>query len=287
MTWFSAVHDFLESVGNILPGHSDASAEVVASCHYNSKRHGAIRVGIDGHNRRYLTFDNDPGWTEAVVPCSGPAPKRVQSNDCEDDEVRSKYGCSAASIDPGHVPAPLQRLAASCREKPQNVLFLGLGGGFYQTYLESRCPGSKIVTLEENANVINAAKDFFGFKGEVVGEGASTGLPRLVKEGRHFDAVVSDMGQHRMSKQDASDVAHLLGKQGTLHVEWCYDGRQQHLKDLQSFFGDVTEENDHECVWYAAQRAADAAVAAAAKAADAVDAAANLQGSNDNSLSTS
>lgn len=38
-------------------------------------------------------------------------------------------------------------------------------GGYYQSYLAKQCPGSTILTVENNATVVAAARDFFGFEG--------------------------------------------------------------------------------------------------------------------------
>jgi len=246
--------------------------EAEFSCRFKSGGRGGLRVNIDKHNHRELSFDDGHGGLEGTIVCQGNAPKRLgrsskspteKENDCEDPAIRRAFKCQNPDWMSGDWPHEdsatfLSPLTAKCRHQPMKVLFLGLGPGSMHTHLAGRCPGSEMLSLEKNATVVDAAKAFFGFRGEVVQEGAASGMHRLRDTGRHFDAIVSDMGHHRMTKEDVSRASQLLESDGVLLDKWCFAGRQRHMRVLRRFFPDVVEEEKNGCAYYTARKTARA-----------------------------
>ena len=79
------------------------------------------------------------------------------------------------SIGPTHVPQMIKALRP-LQPATNPKLFQSFSihdpvplvpGGYYQSYLYNQCPGSTILTVESNPTVVAAARDFFGFEGEM------------------------------------------------------------------------------------------------------------------------
>eukprot|EP00931_Biecheleriopsis_adriatica_P063440 TRINITY_DN38422_c0_g1_i2.p1 TRINITY_DN38422_c0_g1~~TRINITY_DN38422_c0_g1_i2.p1 ORF type:complete len:284 (-),score=75.43 TRINITY_DN38422_c0_g1_i2:13-864(-) len=267
---FSVLGDVLSFFLDHLPSTLNSAVSSSESCQYHSGGHDGISVSFGKYNVRRLVFEDDPGYIEATMPCAGPKPHLLrwpwsdvpQQLSCEDPAVRSKFKCSASVLDDsdGGWPDKWQSLVDSCKAAPQKVLFLGLGGGYYQTYLASHCPDSETLTLEPNPTVIQAAKDYFGFSGDVVPFSAASGMERLLGEGQQYDSIVSDMGQHQLSDIELARAQKLLKPGGTFFFQWCYGGsRNQEMKldKMMDYFVDVSMQNgsDGACVFYSAQKA--------------------------------
>ncbi|CAJ1378874.1 unnamed protein product [Effrenium voratum] len=239
------------------------------SCHYHSGGHGAIRVVIGSDNVRSLVFDDDPGFREATIACKGrkphllrwPLSKAPATLSCEDPAVKTRFRCEAPDIDKTDWPGQWVAWLETCRMRPQKVLFLGLGGGYYQSYLAAQCPGSQVLTLENNATVLAAARDYFGFQGDVMLADATDGMKYLQSKGVKFDAVISDMGQRPIEDDDLLLAQKLLRPGGTFLFQWCYGGLRKHemkLDKMMDFFVDVSAvaDKDGRCTFYAAEKAA-------------------------------
>ncbi|CAE7572119.1 pkd2 [Symbiodinium sp. CCMP2592] len=180
------------------------------------------------------------GYVEASVACTGSKPhllrwpwsKAPEHLSCEDPAVRDKYRCEAPNIDKTDWPVQWVPWLEQCRIRPQKILFLGLGGGYYQSYLASQCPASRTLTLENNATIVEAARDFFGFQGDVMLADATSGMKHLLKHGEKFDAVISDLGQRQMESRDLKLAQKLLRPGGTFLFQWCYGGLRKHEMKL-------------------------------------------------------
>lgn len=254
---------------DLLPGSLQQALTVDNSCQFQGGGHHGIRVSVDKNNARKLTFGDDPGYVEAMVACQGPAPVRLRwpwsqtstQMRCEDDSVREMLACKAADVSDGEWPQAWQRLLEGCKAGPQKILFLGLGGGYYQSYLAAHCPSSEQLTLESNETVIRAARDYFGFTGNVALQDASSGMKLLSGQGQQFDAIVSDMGQHPMSEDDLARASTLLKPGGSLMMQWCYGSVRKHelnMDKMMDFFVDASgqaSKDEPGCVFYEAQTA--------------------------------
>lgn len=262
-----------DAVSHLLDGLPITLSQAVNStdsCQYHSGGHGGIRVVVSSDNVRSLVFEDDPGYIEASVACTGSKPhllrwpwsKAPQTLSCEDPVVQEKFRCQAPNIDKTDWPVQWLPWLDTCRLTPQRILFLGLGGGYYQSYLYNQCPGSTILTVESNPTVVAAARDFFGFEGDVMLSDASTGMKQLLKSGAKFDAVISDMGQRPMESHDLRLAQKLLRPGGTFLLQWCYGGLRKHemkLDKMMDFFIDVSAaaDRDGRCTFYAAEKASE------------------------------
>jgi len=263
-----ALGDALSYLLDLLPNTLSQAVNNTDSCQFHSGGHGTVRVSIASDNVRSLIFDDDPGYVEASVACTGSKPhllrwpwsKAPEHLSCEDPAVRDKYRCEAPNIDKTDWPLQWVPWLEQCRIRPQKILFLGLGGGYYQSYLASQCPASRTLTLENNATIVEAARDFFGFQGDVMLADATSGMKHLLKHGEKFDAVISDLGQRQMESRDLKLAQKLLRPGGTFLFQWCYGGLRKHemkLDKMMDYFVDVSAaaDRDGHCTYYAAQKA--------------------------------
>ena len=111
-------------------------------------------------------------------------------------------------------------------------LALQFPGGYYQSYVARQCPGSRVLTVESNPTVVAAARDYFGFQGDVMLADARDGMKELLKEDEQFDAVVSDMGPRPLEATDLHLAQKLLRPGGTFLFQWCYGGLRKHEMKL-------------------------------------------------------
>ena len=69
--------------------------------------------------------------------------------------------------EPGRLEMPYQRVAlaglALCPE-PRRILVVGLGGGALPSFLRVHYPDAAIDAVEIDPQVVEVAKDFFGFR---------------------------------------------------------------------------------------------------------------------------
>src|SRR5213594_813412 len=109
--------------------------------------------------------------------------------------------------DPDHLELPYARVAlaglALC-EEPRRILVIGLGGGSLPMFLHKHYPTAAIDVAEIDADVVDVAKRFFGFRED-------ERLHAYVGDGRHFiekarqadyDVIFLDaFGAHDVPKQ--------------------------------------------------------------------------------------
>eukprot|EP00913_Durusdinium_trenchii_P027681 g25960.t1 len=194
-----ALGDAISHLLDLLPITLSQAVNSSDTCQYHSGGHGGtggVRVIIGSDNVRSLVFDDDPGYVEASVACTGEKPHLLRwplsrapaTLSCEDPTVREKFQCQAPNIDKTDWPVQWLPWLETCRQRPQKVLFLGLGGGYYQSYLASQCPGSEALTVEKNPTIVEAARDYFGFEGDVMLADATTGMKSLLKQDAKFEA---------------------------------------------------------------------------------------------------
>ncbi|CAK9060641.1 Pentatricopeptide repeat-containing protein At2g31400 [Durusdinium trenchii] len=266
-----ALGDAISHLLDLLPITLSQAVNSSDTCQYHSGGHGGtggVRVIIGSDNVRSLVFDDDPGYVEASVACTGEKPHLLRwplsrapaTLSCEDPTVREKFQCQAPNIDKTDWPVQWLPWLETCRQRPQKVLFLGLGGGYYQSYLASQCPGSEALTVEKNPTIVEAARDYFGFEGDVMLADATTGMKSLLKQDAKFDAVISDMGQRPMESSDLRLAQKLLRPGGTFLFQWCYGGLRKHemkLDKMMDYFIDVSAaaDKDGRCTFYAAEKA--------------------------------
>lgn len=101
----------------------------------------------------------------------------------------------------------------------ENVLVVGLGAGSLSTELEKF--NLKVDTVEIDENVVQAAKEYFGFKGDVfVGDGRY-----FIKNSQNsYDAIIFDVAAgdafpiHMFSKESFGETKQILAKNGILVV---------------------------------------------------------------------
>ncbi|CAK9041170.1 unnamed protein product [Durusdinium trenchii] len=266
-----ALGDAISHLLDLLPITLSQAVNSSDTCQYHSGGHGGtggVRVIIGSDNVRSLVFDDDPGYVEASVACTGEKPHLLRwplsrapaTLSCEDPTVWEKFQCQAPNIDKTDWPVQWLPWLETCRQRPQKVLFLGLGGGYYQSYLASQCPGSEALTVEKNPTIVEAARDYFGFEGDVMLADATTGMKSLLKQDAKFDAVISDMGQRPMESSDLRLAQKLLRPGGTFLFQWCYGGLRKHemkLDKMMDYFIDVSAaaDKDGRCTFYAAEKA--------------------------------
>lgn len=210
-----------------------------------------IKVVVNADNSRLLLDTTRPGFIQSELQCLGKAPQPLhgKSFKCDDDEVRTAWKCSKADFsNPNFVSEwqqmILDKIIKQCHAQPSappSVLMMGLGGGIMPTYLESKCPGIKVVTVEHNPNVVAAARDFFAFTGDVVVQDMHVALTDLSKKARHFDFIVADVG-HRvvLGKSGMRDAALMLKPNGMVVENLSEpDLRAGQLQAFKAFLGNV------------------------------------------------
>eukprot|EP00435_Cladocopium_sp_Y103_P046697 s1471_g13.t1 len=127
----------------------------------------------------------------------------------------------------------------------QNVLVLGLGGGTIPSFLRTKCPGSHVVAVDNNANVVRAARDFFAFDGEAIVDDVHRALTKLsaTKAGT-FDAIVTDVGHNiHLDRKDLGNVVRLLKPDGVLMENLSTPSfADEQVALYKDFLGDVSAE---------------------------------------------
>lgn len=97
-----------------------------------------IIVREDDEGRRYLLFSETGGYQTVRKPG-------------ETDELDLPY-------------SRVMIAGLACVENPERMLLVGLGGGSIPTFLHKRYPKTKIDCVEIDADVIDVARRFFGFR---------------------------------------------------------------------------------------------------------------------------
>lgn len=207
-----------------------------------------VRIEVRSDNSRTLTDTTRPGFVQSMVRCVGKAPKPMHGS-CDDEEVRAAWKCANADFSISTTPyfkAMVDPIVAQCHHEQSttlSVLMLGLGGGIKPSYLKAKCKGINVTSVEKNPNVVTAARNFFAFTGDVVVNDMHVALKDLAREGRHFDAVVSDVGYRVVLGEEGMRNAFALLNPNGLVLEKLSEsdlGPEQ-LKVFKSFLGDVAE----------------------------------------------
>jgi len=181
-----------------------------------------IHVTITPDNKRSLILDgkNTDGFVQSEVRCKGRVPLLLGS--CDDRTLRHKWRCDELDFRKTlhgeafpYVAAMIRKITARCHaKKPVELLMLGLGGGTMQSYISHECGDAKILTIEASRGVVEAARRFFGFTGQAEVAGAQEALRDLVKQNKHFDAIVVDITDTVLGKEDVENLRLLLEKDG-------------------------------------------------------------------------
>jgi SAM-dependent methyltransferase len=219
-----------------------------------------IRVRLNEKNVRALEFLDRPGYIISKIPCVGPAPVAPLADSphqkCNLKELHGDWKCKRADFKKSeslseYAVQVLDQLHEICRQKPLRGLFLGLGGGVMQTYLQQECPNAPdLTTIDNSSDVVKAAQDFFGFRADehnkvVIGD-AYEGLQRLSKKGAQFDFVVIDTLPNKASKRAFNDAFEVLKPGGKMLFNWearrASELRPQ-LEDLPPFEGGLQRSN--------------------------------------------
>eukprot|EP00913_Durusdinium_trenchii_P030682 g28736.t1 len=89
------------------------------------------------------------------------------------------------------------------------------------SFLETKCPGSHVLAVDNNENVLKVARNYFGFQGEAMIDDIHSALSKLSRLDKSFDAIVTDVGHNiRLNQEDM-----------------CFLGSL-----FKDFLGDVSEE---------------------------------------------
>lgn len=97
--------------------------------------------------------------------------------------------------------------------------------------------------MESNPTVVAAARDYFGFQGDVMLADARDGMKELLKEDQRFDAVISDMGARPLEATDLHLAQKLLRPHGTFLFQWCYGGLRKHEMKLDKMMAPWSHRN--------------------------------------------
>ncbi|OLP95941.1 hypothetical protein AK812_SmicGene21873 [Symbiodinium microadriaticum] len=178
-----------------------------------------VAVTVSADNVRQMVDTNRPRFLQSAMRCAGPAPQA--HGHCDDVTVRAALHCKAPDFSRGfadllpYAQRILHPLIHNCGHQ-QDVLVLGLGGGAIPTYLKESCPGTHVLAVDNNSDVVRAARDFFAYRGEALVEDLHHALADLSnKRPQSFDAVVTDVGHNiKLTRQDLQNVLKLLKPSG-------------------------------------------------------------------------
>lgn len=248
MVFFDFIHDHCITSFATVNSIDDPTRH----CESIHNGHG-LRLDISSDNIRSLAFPERPGLFQSRMRCTGEPPTPVQHGQCDDQDIRAKWKCRKpdfSTIDwiPEYVRIMLGQLVSKCQTKPLKVLFLGLGGGTMPTYLETVCPeGVDVSVIEHSNSVVAAARDFFGFRGDVIIEDAHVGLQNLLnKKSNQFDAIVVDICDSPMAAKDVNAIFQLLKPGAVVLQNWGPKATKAHQKEEALFdklFVDVQKLN--------------------------------------------
>ncbi|CAJ1396825.1 unnamed protein product [Effrenium voratum] len=200
-----------------------------------------VHVTVSADNKRSLILDgkDTDGFVQSEVRCKGQAPELLVGR-CDDPKIRKAWKCHG--LDPDfakeafpYVAKVLEKIRARCKlpsAKPE-VLMLGLGGGTMQSFLSAQCPGSHVTTVEASSAVVEAARRFFGFDGQVKVEEARQAIKALAAQKRRFDVIVIDITDTVLRGEDVKNLRALLKSGG--EVLHNHTNTQKMLEQLDSF----------------------------------------------------
>lgn len=239
----------------ILSMHADTSSHVhnlrsnIGVCEgFNGD--DTVRIEVSPDNTRTLIDSARPQFVQSVIKCVGNAPELLHGK-CDDDTIRAAWKCNQADFSKDQEFSPYFKAVVNpildrCHADPSappSVLMLGLGGGSKPSYLKAKCPGINVTSVELNPNVVTVAEDFFAFTGDVIVEDMHAALKELANEGRHFDAVINEVG-HRvvLGEEGMNNTASLLNPNGIVLEKLSEsDLGPEQLKVFKAYLGDVSE----------------------------------------------
>ncbi|CAJ1407788.1 unnamed protein product [Effrenium voratum] len=184
----------------------------------------SVAVTVSPDNVRQLIDTNRPNFVQSALRCRGPAPSTPASDAfgrrCDGaaaKALRCEPDLSRGSDDLLPYARIMLQPLADCQHAGK-VLVLGLGGGTIPTFLQHQCPGSQVLAVDNNPNVVTAARDFFGFKGDAEVKDLHAALADLSEEKPGtFDAIVTDVGHNiHLNKEDLRHGLRLLKSDGLL-----------------------------------------------------------------------
>ncbi|CAK8990462.1 unnamed protein product [Durusdinium trenchii] len=190
-----------------------------------------------------------PGFIQSRVRCAGPAPTMQFHGRCDDATIRRALQCERPDFSKGlsdllpYAKPMMGPLVFDCH-KAQDVLVLGLGGGTMPSFLETKCPGSHVLAVDNNENVLKVARNYFGFQGEAMIDDIHSALSKLSRLDKSFDAIVTDVGHNiRLNQEDLHNVVHLLKPNGVLMENLSTPSfAEEQVALFKDFLGDVSEE---------------------------------------------
>jgi len=230
--------------------HQDGQNPAVGIC---QGLHGdpTVRITVSADNSRTLVDTTRLSWVQSRVQCTGKAPKPLRGK-CDDEMIRAAWKCENIEFPkenafPPNFKAMVDPILSRCKgdsSASPSVLMLGLGGGILPSYLQMKCPGINVVTVEKNANVVTVAKDFFAFTGKVIVQDMHTALKDLARKGRRFDAVVSDVGHGVvLGKEGMHSTYALLNPDGIVLEKMSQPDLERESKVFHDFLGHVAQTN--------------------------------------------
>lgn len=214
-----------------------------------------IQVVIGNDNMRVMRFMSQPGYSISKLRCMDPPTPEIPGTKgpepesgfprCSDEAVRAAWRCKKADFsDPGmyfsYWSEVLQGLRARCNTGPIKGLFLGLGGGTMQSYLQEKCLHvPDLTTVETNNDVLKVAEDFFAFRPTVtnrvvIGDGFRE-LAEFVRDGKRYDFVVIDTLPISAPKGSIDDALTGLNSGGDVYLNWSRSGLKRLRPLLQEF----------------------------------------------------
>ncbi|CAK8986331.1 Polyamine aminopropyltransferase (Putrescine aminopropyltransferase) (PAPT) (Spermidine synthase) (SPDS) (SPDSY), partial [Durusdinium trenchii] len=197
-----------------------------------------IHVTVTPDNTRALILDgaSTNGFVQSKVRCQGKSPE-LFSGSCDDPRIRKAWRCQEVDLTSDfafpYVDYVMQRLKRIHCSKHMQVLMLGLGGSTMQSSLRKACPAAELLTVEASPGVVAAARRFFGFRGDVLVEDAREALKELARSGRRFDAIVVDIADTVLEKEDVDHLHSLLKDSG--EVLQNHTNQSKMMEQLEHF----------------------------------------------------
>ncbi len=145
-----------------------------------------------------------------------------------------------ASLQPSTRMPQLAKLIRFIRPSADDVLVVGLGSGSLSREL-AKVPGYRVQTVELDGRVIEAARKFFAFRGDVI---QADGRQFIRDSDRTFDAVILDVSKgdafpgHLFTSESFTEIKNVLGEEGILMVH--FSGTLQSLA-VKSVFRTLRE----------------------------------------------
>lgn len=208
----------------------------------------SIGIVVTGDNVHSLTFEGLPGKIKAQVKCAGDAPAEAVIGSCNDEAVKAALKCDpvVTGADIGglrektKVMTKALQMRCQASKEPMKLLMLGLGGGVMQTSLMKACPNMEITTVEHDPNIIQTAKDFFGFDGKVIEDDGRNVLAEFAQTPGQFDGAVVDIANAPFTRRDARNLHRALKPGGFSYESWSDDKSfRAHLGQFKEFFTNV------------------------------------------------